>query len=403
MSDSILNDHGVKTIWRKMKELVQKKDSTIISDIKSQSSLSVRAVCPTNYVLYDDLDNPSIYVYIPKFRLCDVLSIDDKRVHPAFLVNGKAINGFYVGKFQGRIYNDRMCSLPGEIVSTDLTLDMSVDYNRSKGGKFHEITAAEWAAIALWCHKNGSEPKGNNDYGKDVSETLYKAVPGTTGQGGAGGYITTVTETVATGTGPITWTHDGTLEGVWDMNGNVMEWCTGLRLVHGELQVIPLNNAADPMRDLSSDSAAWKAIDAATTSTAWDDLFITPDGNGTTPGSVKLDWDGVKWVYSTVIAHEVRSGPCTFASVTADASIGAMAKLFLQAIAMLPDTDLTGDGIATDYNRDYFAVNNYASERLLIRGGRWDDGVGAGVFDSYLNYGRLDFGYNIGGRSASID
>lgn len=39
--------------------------------------------------------------------------------------------------------------------------------------KFHEITNAEWAAIALWCHKNGTEPKGNNDYGKDASETLY--------------------------------------------------------------------------------------------------------------------------------------------------------------------------------------------------------------------------------------
>jgi len=65
------------------------------------------------------------------------------------------------------------------------------------------------------------------------------------------------------GSGFVTWSHDGTLEGVWDLNGNVWEWCAGLRLVHGELQVIPYNNAADPTCDLSPTFAAWKAIKAA--------------------------------------------------------------------------------------------------------------------------------------------
>jgi len=270
---------------------------------------------------------------------------------------------------------------------------MVVGYNRAKGSKFHEVTAAEWSAIALWCHKNGCEPKGNNNYGKDAAETLYKAVPTSLDSGKTG--------RVATGTGPVTWSHDGTLEGVWDMNGNVWEWCAGLRLVHGELQVIPYNNAADPTCDLSPTSSAWKAIKAAATS--WDDLFVTPDGNGTTQGTVKLDYINNKWTYSTTIAHTAGAYGCTFASVTADASIGDQAKLMLMALTMLPDTGLTGEGIATDYNGDYFWVNNAEAERCLIRGGYWSGGAGAGVFGSNLNYARSNASGDFGGRSALID
>lgn len=90
----------------------------------------------------------------------------------------------------------------------------------------------------------------------------------------------------------------------------------------------------------------------------------------------------------------------SFKDVTCDSSIGAAAKLLLQALAMLPDAALTGDGIDATYGGDYFYINNAEAERCLVRGGDWSDGGDAGVFGSNLGSPRSSAGGNRGGRSA---
>lgn len=113
------------------------------------AELALKSVCPNNAMKYDDKEMPSIMVFIPKFRLCDVLSTADTSVHPAFRVNGVEIDGFWVGKYQTSHYNGRAYSLPGENPANTAGFDTFVSYNRAKGGKFHEITCAEWAAITV--------------------------------------------------------------------------------------------------------------------------------------------------------------------------------------------------------------------------------------------------------------
>ena len=115
---------------------------------------------------------------------------------------------------------------------------------------------------------------------------------------------------------------------------------------------------------------------------------------------MKLDFISGKWTYSTTIAHATGANGCSFKDVACDGSIGAAAKLLLQALAILPDAALTGDGIDATYGGDYFYIDNAEAERCLIRGGGWGSGGNAGVFGSDLINPRSSAYGSIGGRSA---
>ena len=95
--------------------------------------MAVQAVFPPNDVLMDDKDEPSIMVYIPAFRLCDVLSTSDTSVHPAFRMNGKEIAGFYMGKYQTKHYNGRAYSLPAQDPANSQNYDQFRQQAAAKG------------------------------------------------------------------------------------------------------------------------------------------------------------------------------------------------------------------------------------------------------------------------------
>lgn len=351
------------------------------------ANLAVKMLAPNNGVLSDDTNLPSIMVWIPKFRLCDVLNTEDTSTHCAFRVNGQEISGFWFGKYQSTVYGNVAYSLPGEDPAANINFDNSRARCEAKGNAWHLTTVAEWAAVALWSKANGTMPKGNNNYGRDTTETIYKAIPSMARDG------SNRIQRVATGTGPVTWSHDGTIAGAWDMNGNVSEWLGGFRLVNGEIQIIPDNNAADHEVPQTAASTAWKAIDAATGE------LVTPNGSGTTEGTVKLDYVTNHWEYTTSITHGTGAKQCTFETVVADETIGADAKLLLQELAMLPEDGAS----AGDYGGDTFYANNSSAEVVPFRGGRWSNTGGAGVFFVTVSNARaISYPY-IGFRCSALD
>ena len=356
------------------------------------TEMAVNMFCPGNVVRLDDAGLPSVLVWIPAFKNSDVLTGGDDSTHPAFIVNGREIPGFYYSKYQNVVHNGKAYSLPAEDPAVNVTFDKAQEYCEAKGYGWHLSTAAEWAAIALWCKKNGFLPNGNNDFGKDSLENNYKAIPSSYGSDDK-------INRVATGTGPLTWSHNNAPDGIWDMNGNVWEWLGGMRLVWGELQILANNDAADPNNPQNETSTCWKAINAADGSLVDPESKTTDTAAKTSGRTVKLDYVGSVWTFSTKItsAEDVYRY-CAFGSVTCTAAIGDVAKVLLRALALLPDEGAE----AAEYDGDFMYWNNAQAERAVSRGGSYDNKAYAGMFhvNGYLS--RAKSGQNIGVRSAYI-
>lgn len=357
------------------------------------ANLALQAVCPNNQLLYDDKGMPSVMVKIPRMTWAELGVGDSTEVFPAFKINGKVVDALYFSKYSNVVQNSRAYSLPAQDPAVYTTLDQSIGYGTNKGAGWHCITRLEWCAIALWCLKNGFQPNGNNNFGKDISESTYKAIP--TARDGEG-----KTCRVATGTGPLSWYHNNAPDGIADMNGNVWAWTSGIRLVYGELQVISHdgatfgNDGADPLNSQGASSSLWRAIDGTT------GALITPNGSGTTANSLKLDFtsNGWKWVTGTLTSKQDSNRYAEFESTTVDASVCEAAQRILQALCLYKANNTAGA-----YKGDGFWANNGAAERCFLAGGYWGYSARAGVFVVYCNHPRSLSNVSVGLRSAFVE
>ena len=336
-------------------------------------------------VLYDDKGYPSYMVRIPKFKLEDIDPDLGTGVHPAFIVNGQEKEEIFIGQYQSIVKDSRACSLPGVIPSVYMTYDQAVTYCKNKGSGWHLMTMHEWAAVTLWCLKNGFQPRGNTNWGRSHEATFET---GTRGDNGTPGDTNGDGKTY-TGSGPASWRHDNTFAGISDLVGNIWEWIHLFKLVDGRIYVPSTN-------DFDLEETNWPAIDA---------YFDSPAA-GDNSGSSNL---GEPVLSDSITNYAGNQGDNGYYDYNYDADWKTLnikdswdPPIILKQLCIAPKKF---DGTSTTQLAIYSEikgaiwVRNYG-ERMALRGGGWGYGATAGLAALTLGTPRSYSDWNVGCRVA---
>jgi hypothetical protein len=300
--------------------------------------------------IYDNAGIPSIMHRFTRVTNKELFGGRDK-IFPAFIIGGEIYDEIYISVYPNCNINGKPYSLPYQKPWTNITNDEAAAACFSKGEGWHLLTAVEYGLLANTSLKNGTLPHGNTNYGK------YHADPEEQGQ-------TYDDCRTLTGSGPATWTHDHTPEGVHDLCGNIWDMVRGLRIKDGVLQAAANNDAALQI-DLTLEGDGWKNVlddnGKMVRASVGDEITITTDNN------ISGDYTGDEWE-----------------NVKIEACSEQLKELAIYA----------GEPHA------YCYIDSTKGERFPVRGGSWYNGASAGVFNLYLYNPRSLSHDGIGFRSA---
>lgn len=167
-----------------------------------------------------------------------------KDVPDMFKVNGEIMAAILISQYTNTVINGIPVSLPYQKPVERMSHDEAAAACRRKGSGWHLMTNAEWVYLMKDAAAAGHKISGNTDHGKSADNPEEEGYC-------YDGYA------VLTGTEPLAWSHDGTVEGVFGLCGNLGECVAGLRLHKGMIEYIPDNNAA--AEDFKEQDPAWIA------------------------------------------------------------------------------------------------------------------------------------------------
>ena len=335
-------------------------------------AMAVASFGGNNRVIFDDLGKPSIMVLVPKMKYSDVITGGTQETMPWWIVDGVEKN-IWVSKYINTVVNDRAYSLALKDPKCYINFDQAVAACRKKGQGWHLNQNGIFAALNLWCMKNGFIPRGNTNWDASYEKAWERGMNTYIDGEHKGGRT-------AAGSGPVTWNHDGTPAGIADLCGNTWEWVSGLRIVDGEIQIIPYGNSMKLTCNMGANSTEWKAI--------------MPDGTLVEPGTagtLHYDVQGGKLVINT--STSVKSTPnIPFGSLAAQSGVNI--PQIAVAAGIIKDTAAT---YGSSGHQQYV---NTEGERLPFRGSSFSYRSLGGAAALRLYSPRTDSYDNISLRSA---
>lgn len=327
-----------------------------------------------NKVIFDDTGMPSIMYGVPKPKYSDVITGGTEDTLPFWFVDGEEKDTIWVSKFLNVVENDRAYSLAMKLPKNYITFDAALAACRKKGNGWHLNQTGVFAYLTLLSQKMGTVPHGNTNYGKDNSYTYERGIQP---QG--------ETQRTLTGSGEPTWYHNHDTSGIADINGNLWEWTGGLRLMDGEIQVIPYGNSMKIDCDMSAQSTLWKAIKE-------DGSLAEPGADGTLKIDKPETGAATPKIAKTITNKTTDSNDvnCVFKNLT-NAEGVTIPKLLI-ALGLFPNS-------GASYGNDHFWARNNG-ERLPLRGSAFSSTSSSGPSALRLLFPRSNSGGDIGFRSA---
>lgn len=213
--------------------------------IKDPLRQSVEAASGGSYtVIYTPKGQPSFMFRQPAFNLEDIDPSGQlgEGLHPAFIFNGVPDREIFVGAYPAAMVNGEVVCQPGRDPMAPINFDNARAACQALGAGWDLMSNWDWAAIALWCAANGFSPRGNTDFGRN---NVNRWETGTRVVDDAPGSNTNTNGRTLTGSGPASWSHNGTPGGIHDLVGNFWEWVTGLLLEENIFKIAPDNGVYD--------------------------------------------------------------------------------------------------------------------------------------------------------------
>lgn len=343
-------------------------------------AMAVSSFGGNNKVIFDDVGMPSIMVGVPKMKYSDIITGGTSDTLPWWIVDGVEKKVIWVSKYINIVNNGRAYSLPMKDPAANINFDNALTYCRNKGAGWHLNQNGVFAALNLWSEKNQTIPRGNTNWDASYTNAYERGINTYIDGSNGGGRI-------ATGSGPVTWYHNYDSSGITDLCGNCWEWVGGMRLVDGEIQIIPYGNSVKSSVSMATNSNEWKAI--------------MPDGTlvsaGTT-GTLKIDRtstsDATLRINTSVTTQttDLNDTNVMFNAITAVS--GVTIPQILIAAGLFKDSVQTTPG-------KFFARNN--GERLPFRGSSFNNAYNGGVSALNLFGMRSYVSAIISFRSAFVD